>query len=314
MKSKHKLRTGNIVKYSAKHKLSIIVALALICITVGTVIATPAIKRNLNPKRPTNNNISPAPYTPQIAPISIPTLTEILNLINAQRATAGLANLNESTLLDKAAGNRVDDMVAKNYFNNTTVSPWDFLKQVGYQYSVASTGISLGNKTSDSVVNAFMNDSQTKNDILSNKYDSIGIGIKQGYSLGGYVVTIYLAHPATQSSPVSQSLPVYIPNFIYTPMPIAITPPTYFPSATCSLTKSTYTSNYQSAVQSENTRFNNLAAQISYALGYLSTHGAGASSAYEQVIAEEAQNNSQHQSTLNSLSNTYQQEIASLNC
>lgn len=239
----------------------------------------------------------------------------ILQMINSERTKVKATNLIGIGMLDTAATNRANDMIVKNEFNMAT-NAWDFLKQVGYKYSTASYAQSIDVTSNQGLVDSFMGSTQIKGEILSNKYDSIGIGIKERkYNHSLYVVVIYLARPINQTASKSQNPSMYTPTpYTYKPTPITINPPSYSPTANCTLTKSTYTTSYQAAVSAENSRYNTLAGQINSALAYMANHGAANSSAYQQVLAQKAQNYSQHQSTLNSLSSTYQQNIASLNC
>ena len=87
------------------------------------------------------------------------------------------------------------------------------------------------------------------------------------------------------------------------------------PVLSCNTTQeSVYTSQYNSAVQQENQSYENTISQDNGALAVLSSKGAGGSSAYEQILAMEAQTESQHTATLNQLKNTYQSELTSINC
>ncbi len=121
------------------------------------------------------------------------------------------------------------------------------------------------------------------------------------------------ATASTSTSPASRPAPTstYVaPNFEYTPTNFD----TGSSSSSCTSLRMTYSNNYQSGVASENQRYYTQKSQISSAISRLGNSGAGDSSAMQQFLQMQQQNESQHNATLNQLNETYQYQLASLSC
>lgn len=110
--------------------------------------------------------------------------TQVVKLVNAERAKAGLNALTSDALLDKVAVAKVKDMSNNNYFDHqspTYGSPFDMMKQFGVTYSYAGENIAQGQKTPQEVVTAWMNSEGHRANILSKNFTHIGVGFYNGY-------------------------------------------------------------------------------------------------------------------------------------
>lgn len=110
--------------------------------------------------------------------------TQVVKLVNAERAKAGLGALTSDALLDKVAMAKVKDMSNNNYFDHqspTYGSPFDMMKQFGVTYSYAGENIAKGQKTPQEVVTAWMNSAGHRANILSKNFTQIGVGYYNGY-------------------------------------------------------------------------------------------------------------------------------------
>ncbi|MBT2283927.1 serine protease [Paenibacillus polymyxa] len=110
--------------------------------------------------------------------------TQVVKLVNAERAKAGLNALTSDALLDKVAVAKVKDMSNNNYFDHqspTYGSPFDMMKQFGVTYSYAGENIAKGQKTPQEVVTAWMNSEGHRANILSKNFTHIGVGYYNGY-------------------------------------------------------------------------------------------------------------------------------------
>ncbi|MBN7772863.1 CAP domain-containing protein [Clostridium aminobutyricum] len=108
---------------------------------------------------------------------------QVANIVNQERAAAGLAPLTLSTELSKAAEAKAQDMLTNNYFSHTSPtygSPFDMMKQFGISYTTAGENIAMGQQTPQSVMDAWMNSSGHKANILNSKYGKIGVGYVKG--------------------------------------------------------------------------------------------------------------------------------------
>ncbi|WP_405152983.1 CAP domain-containing protein [Paenibacillus sp. FSL K6-0108] len=109
---------------------------------------------------------------------------QVVKLVNAERAKAGLSALASDALLDKVAVAKVKDMSNNNYFDHqspTYGSPFDMMKQFGVTYSYAGENIAKGQKTPQEVVTAWMNSEGHRANIMSKNFTKIGVGYYNGY-------------------------------------------------------------------------------------------------------------------------------------
>lgn len=116
----------------------------------------------------------------------------IITYSNVERSKTGIATLNESPELDKAAQAKLADMFAENYWEHVAPSgkqAWDFIKGSGYTYEFAGENLAKGYHDSGSTVTAWMNSPTHKENLLSGKYTETGVAVGSG-SLNGKPVTL----------------------------------------------------------------------------------------------------------------------------
>ena len=104
---------------------------------------------------------------------------EVIRLVNIQRAQNGLQPLKENWELSRIARYKSQDMVDNRYFSHTSPtygSPFQMIKAFGLSYRSAGENIAYGQKTPQAVVNAWMNSSGHRANILSSSYTQIGVG------------------------------------------------------------------------------------------------------------------------------------------
>ena len=114
----------------------------------------------------------------------------ILCLHNQIRAGAGLPALKDNAKLRKAALGQSADMVANGYFDHTSLDGDTFVDRIlGAGYAKKTDGWTLGENlawgtgdlsTPQGVMNAWMNSSGHKANILKKAYREVGIGIRLG--------------------------------------------------------------------------------------------------------------------------------------
>jgi len=128
---------------------------------------------------------APAP-TPRPNPTPEPqqpssTAQQILDLVNAERAKAGVAPLKLNTKLNQVAQEKARDMYENNYFSHnspTYGSPFDMMKQFGVNYTYAGENIAKGFTSSDRVMQGWMNSPGHKANILNPNFTELGVGLK----------------------------------------------------------------------------------------------------------------------------------------
>jgi uncharacterized protein YkwD len=162
----------------------------------------------------------------------------IVSLANEARVSAGLNALAQNSLLTKAAQNKANDMLARQYFAHNTPTgetPWSFIKAVGYSYVTAGENLAIDFQEAESVQTAWMNSPGHRANILNKSFQEIGIGIAKG-SYNGHETTIVVqmfgtpiaqqvtlppeptpvaqpaAAPAPQASPVPAPVPTPAPS------------------------------------------------------------------------------------------------------
>ncbi|MCD8214904.1 MAG: CAP domain-containing protein [Clostridiales bacterium] len=104
---------------------------------------------------------------------------EILQLVNEERAAAGLSSLTLDSSLTNAAQLKAQDMADNNYFSHTSPTygtPFQMLTSLGISYKAAGENIAMGQKSAEAVMTAWMNSEGHKANILSSSYGKLGVG------------------------------------------------------------------------------------------------------------------------------------------
>ncbi len=106
---------------------------------------------------------------------------EIVELVNRDRLEARLPNLNRSSVLDRAAEAKADDMALEGYFSHTSpsgVTPWDWFREAKYEYRYAGENLAIHFRDAVSQERAWMESRKHCENILSPKYREIGVAIR----------------------------------------------------------------------------------------------------------------------------------------
>jgi uncharacterized YkwD family protein len=122
---------------------------------------------------------------------------EVVNLVNAERAKAGLPALKNNTELSNVARLKSQDMIDKKYFSHTSPtygSPFNMMKKFGIKYSTAGENIASGYSTAKAVVDGWMNSPGHRANILSKSFTEIGVGLAKS-SNGTYYWTQMFINP-----------------------------------------------------------------------------------------------------------------------
>ena len=122
--------------------------------------------------------------------ITIPTIdtsvteyeNEVVRLVNIEREKNGLSALTHDWELSRVARYKSQDMKDNAYFSHTSPtygSPFTMIKNFGISYKTAGENIAKGQATPQAVVNAWMNSSGHRANILNSSYTKIGVGYVQ---------------------------------------------------------------------------------------------------------------------------------------
>ncbi|WP_338554967.1 CAP domain-containing protein [Paenibacillus sp. KS-LC4] len=109
--------------------------------------------------------------------------SEVVKIVNQERASAGLPALTVDALLTKVAVAKAKDMADNKYFSHTSPtygSPFDMMKSFGVSYSYAGENIAAGQRNPSEVMTAWMNSAGHKANILSKNFGKIGVGYYNG--------------------------------------------------------------------------------------------------------------------------------------
>lgn len=168
-------------------------------------------KISANPLVATQKIVNPTP-TPK------PTIDEwedqIFTLVNKQRIDDGLEPLTRSSVLDKSAKLKLEDMLENDYFAHTSprnVTPWYFFRLAGYDELYAGENLATGMVDPLNAITSWMASPTHKAEILSTRYIDSGIAVREVGSVNnsGYTVVQHFGSPRknvpTVDSPGAQN-------------------------------------------------------------------------------------------------------------
>lgn len=104
---------------------------------------------------------------------------EVVRLVNAERAKAGLGALKNNWQAARVARIKSQDMIDNNYFSHTSPvygSPFKMMEKYGLKFSSAAENIAYGQRTAQEVMNSWMKSAGHKANILSKNVTEIGCG------------------------------------------------------------------------------------------------------------------------------------------
>ena len=105
--------------------------------------------------------------------------SEVIRLVNVQRTQHGLNPLSANWELSRVARYKSQDMVDHRYFSHTSPTygtPFQMIRSFGLSFRTAGENIAYGQRTPQAVVNAWMNSSGHRANILNAAYTQIGVG------------------------------------------------------------------------------------------------------------------------------------------
>jgi hypothetical protein len=111
------------------------------------------------------------------------TPNRVIQLVNEDRRKNGSALFSENKLLDIAAQEKVDDMIAHNYFLHTSpmgVTPWYWFDQVKYDYVHAGENLAINFESAEVEQEAWMKSPTHRKNILNANYQEIGVAVRRG--------------------------------------------------------------------------------------------------------------------------------------
>lgn len=105
--------------------------------------------------------------------------SEVMDLVNVERAAEGLPPLSYDPSLASAAGGHSEDMGLQNYFNHTGPdgrTPCIRISDAGYSWNFCGENIAAGQPTPEDVIDTWMGSPGHRANILSPNFCDIGVG------------------------------------------------------------------------------------------------------------------------------------------
>lgn len=116
---------------------------------------------------------------PQVSDAVLNYENEVIRLVNEIRTENGLKPLKTNWELSRIARYKSEDMSSNRYFSHTSPTygtPFQMIRAFGLSYRSAGENIAYGQRTPAAVVNAWMNSSGHRANILNASYTQIGVG------------------------------------------------------------------------------------------------------------------------------------------
>jgi len=108
---------------------------------------------------------------------------EILSLTNNLRKSQGVAELEKNEVLTRAAMNKAEDMVLKQYFAH--LSPdnenmLSFLANAGYKHAVSGENLAMGFTQPSKIIEAWKKSPTHYSNLIDIDYQEVGVGVVSG--------------------------------------------------------------------------------------------------------------------------------------
>lgn len=128
----------------------------------------------------------------------------VIDLTNKERADIAKPALIKNDFLQEAAKMKAEDMASRGYFSHDSpdgTEPWDWIKKTGYSFSYAGENLAINFFDSKDVVEAWMNSTTHRANMLDGHFTEIGIGTARGTYKGreALFVVQFFATPSSSS-------------------------------------------------------------------------------------------------------------------
>ncbi len=183
---------GNARRNIGKTLVTMALAVAMLLTATPAYAATAYVTPGYHPYWRYNSTIPSRPATQTPVPSTNPGSMqmsawewEVVRLVNAERAKAGLKPLSADPALSRVARYKAADMRDRNYFSHespTYGSPFKMMKSFGITYRTAGENIAAGQPSPQDVMKAWMNSAGHRANILNASFTRIGVG----HVTGGY--------------------------------------------------------------------------------------------------------------------------------
>lgn len=156
------------------------------------------------------------------------TINEVVTETNAERIKSGLSPLAYSEKLADAARRKAANMLAEDYWAHNAPSgktPWVWFKDAGYNYLYAGENLAKDFGSTDRMIAAWMASPTHRDNIVSSKYQEIGVAVVPGTLQGKETMLVVQLFGTPASGSVA-------PAVVASPRPTATPAPTIVPATT----------------------------------------------------------------------------------
>lgn len=135
---------------------------------------------------------------------------ELLQITNQKRIDTGLPALVLNRQLNEAAEQKAKYMFGHNFWAHSApdgTTPWDFIRNVHYNYVFAGENLARGFSASQDVVDAWMASPDHRENMLSPSYQDVGFAIEQGDLTGEKNTVLVVEMFGSKTMPLSGQNP-----------------------------------------------------------------------------------------------------------
>jgi uncharacterized protein YkwD len=111
----------------------------------------------------------------------------VLKVMNDYRRAHHLPDLTEDSRLDRAAGDRMNEMIEQAYWSHvspTGITPFSWIRSRGYRFARAGENLAKGFETAEVLVQSWMESPGHRENILSPDFQQVGIAVIDGSTTG----------------------------------------------------------------------------------------------------------------------------------
>lgn len=148
--------------------------IGLVIVGVIALLYVPSAIGFMKPDATVVTNIENVPVAPPVDEYSV------YNLVNDERAKAGLVKLTLDPRIEQAAQTKCNDLVTQNYWSHTDPQgrmPWHLFEENGYAYRHAGENLAEEFATNNAVISGWMNSPEHRSNILMSDYRSTGVAV-----------------------------------------------------------------------------------------------------------------------------------------
>jgi hypothetical protein len=150
------------------------------------------------------------------------TAENIVRLTNAARSALGIGELHVDDRLSRAAAGKAEDMVINSYFAHTSpdgLTPWYWIRGQGYVYLHAGENLAVHIFSAEGVQEGWMASPAHRANIVSEKYQDIGVGVARGTYEGYDTVFVVQMFGTLKQQPAPAPTPAPTPAPAPAPAP-----------------------------------------------------------------------------------------------